>query len=105
VTETDKVNTLPTSVIFLEFFERLMKQDPVKAKKLEYELHCHFGKPSKDHDLPLVEVIAQQIDSRVSLKSVGDSCTPESYIADLFSPDPDDQEVDVRKFLRGLIAV
>jgi hypothetical protein len=103
MTETEPTGETPTSVIFLEFFERLIKQDPVRAKKLEYELHCHFGKPSKDHGLPLVRVIAQQIESRVSSKSAGDSCTPESYIADLFSPDPEDQQVNVSKFMKGLI--
>jgi hypothetical protein len=103
MTEGESESTRPTFVIFLDFFERLIKQDPLRAKKLEYELQCHFGKPSKDHGLPLVKVIAQQIESRVSSKSAGDSCTPESYIADLFSPDPNDQQVNVSKIMKGLI--
>jgi hypothetical protein len=104
MTEIEKASSKSTSEIFSDFLKQLRQQNPMIAIRLEKELLYLFGKPAIDQRVPLEVIIAWQIERRVSSKSVGELCTPESYVANLFSPDSDNQEVDVRKFLRELVA-
>lgn len=104
MTEADRTSARSTSEIFLEFYRGFEIQDPKQARRLEYALQCQFGKSAVGNsDLSLVPVIVQYIEEQVALKSAEEAFTPESYIAFLFSPGSNSQQVSAPDFMKRLL--
>ena len=102
--ETDRTSAIPTSEIFRKYLGELRQTDPQKAERLWSEFKFCLGKIAINQGKELLEVVAKDIDNRIASGSINPSYTPESFVAFLFTPDHEKNEVIVLDVMRRFIS-